>query len=398
MTVMPSTETGRRRPADTAGVCPYAANSGPQGGAEPVFVTAGNGVGTWRLTRPADVRAVLADTDSFTSRRGPGNPPPGPAGREVLPTIAGMFVQGDGPDHLGYRRLLAREFSAIRAGTDASRVTTIADSLLDSMVRAGAPADLVGQYALPLASQALCAVLGLPWDVHGPLMLELFAGQDLANADLNSTTTPVDDYVSGLARGVLAEPAGHSGLLGRIAVQGLPHRPLAVSELAGIAKLLLMAGHVSPTHMLALSTLTLLQDRPAWYAKLATEPTCAPDVVEELLHHITIKQYGLTRRAVRDAEIGGVLIRAGQWVTCPLDTPTAELTAFTPGRRPVTHLAFGEGPHQCLGQHLSRTVLSCGLTTLAQRLPALRLAVPPDDLPWRSTHTVAGVTCLPVTW
>ncbi|MBT2408564.1 MULTISPECIES: cytochrome P450 [unclassified Streptomyces] len=159
-----------------------------------------------------------------------------------------------------------------------------------------------------------------------------------------------------------------------------------------------MPGHVSPTHMLTLSVLTLLQAQPAWYTKLATDPGCAPDVVEELLHHITIKQYGLTRRAVRDTEVGGVLIRAGQWVTCPLDTPTDELTAFTHGRRPAAHLAFGHGSHQCLGQHLSRTVLTCGLTALARRLPTLRLATAPEHLSRRITHPVAGVTRLPVNW
>ncbi|MFJ8143362.1 hypothetical protein [Streptomyces sp. NPDC096013] len=398
MTATPTLATGSETPAAPAGLCPYATPATSPAEGEPVFTLAGNGVGTWRLTRPADVRAVLDDPVSFTSRRGPASPPPGPAGRGILPTAEGMFVQHDGPAHLDYRRLLAREFSAVRTSTATPRITAIAEQCLEDMVRAGAPADLVAQYALPLSSQAVCAVVGVPWEVHGAQMLEVFADQDLSNADLNSTTSGVDHFLRGLARDVLAEPARHPGLLGRIAVQGLPDRPLGEAELAGIAKLLLMPGHVSPTYMLALSVLTLVQEQPAWYAELAADPDCAPDVVEELLHHITIKQYGLTRRAVRDTKVGGVLIRAGQWVNCSLDSPADELTAFTPGARPATHLAFGHGPHQCLGQHLSRTVLACGLTVLARHLPNLRLATGPESLGWRTTHTVAGVTQLAVTW
>ncbi|MER5759875.1 hypothetical protein [Streptomyces sp. NPDC002082] len=391
-------------PPVPSGACPYSAaivgTPVPRTAVAPVLTVAGNGVATWHLTRPADVRAVLGDAASFTSRRGPEDPPPGPAGREILPTRPGMFVQTDGRDHhLDYRRLLNHEFSALRTTASAARITAHAETHVQSMVSAGATADLVAQYALPLVSQTLCEVLGLPWTPGSARrMLQVFQGRDLGNADLNSTTTPVDHLVRDLARDALAAPHRYPGLVGRIAAEGIDGRALTEDEFAGLAKQLLMPGHVSPTHMLGLSVLVLLEEQPAWYAKLAADPGSATDVVEELLHHITVKQHGLIRRAVRDTAVGGVLIRAGQWVTCHLDGADTGPAAFAPGRTPVTHLAFGDGPHQCLGQHLSRVVLVGGLRVLARRLPALRLAVAPHQLHRRVAHTVAGVTSLPVTW
>jgi cytochrome P450 len=62
------------------------------------------------------------------------------------------------------------------------------------------------------------------------------------------------------------------------------------------------------------------------------------------------------------------------------------------------HLAFGHGVHHCLGAPLARMELQVALAALTSRLPDLRLAVPPDEIPWRSDRLVRGVRALPVTW
>ncbi|WP_066373866.1 cytochrome P450 [Herbidospora mongoliensis] len=64
----------------------------------------------------------------------------------------------------------------------------------------------------------------------------------------------------------------------------------------------------------------------------------------------------------------------------------------------VSHLAFGHGVHQCLGQQLARVEMKVGLGELIARLPNLRLAVPADQVPLRDEMLIFGVHSLPVTW
>lgn len=371
----------------------------------PLFEVYPNGVGAWSITRSSDVRAVRADSGTFSSRRGPEDTLPGSESRAALEVLPGMFSHQDGDAHLGYRRLLAREFSVVRTRRMAAGIGRMAQSRLEAMTAVGAPADLVADYALPLCSEAVCGVLGVEWTkTTAGEILRLFSGQDLGNHDLYATGTPVDDFVLDLARRILKEPGRRSGLLDRIAGLRMPDGGrIGDAELAGVAKLVLMAGHVSPTHMLALGALTLLEDHRDWYTALGQDPACAAAVTEELLRHITVKRLGLIRRATRDVEIAGVRIRDGEWVVCSLwagaEDPCGQApVAFDPHGHAGGHLSFGHGPHQCLGQSLSRVVLQEGLAALSHRLPGLRLAVPRDQLAFRKEKTVYGMERMPVEW
>ncbi|MGW0394399.1 cytochrome P450 [Streptomyces sp. NPDC003042] len=314
-----------------------------------------------------------------------------------------MFSHQDGSEHLDYRRLIAREFSVLRTRRLAVRIGRMAEKRIDAMTAAGDRADLVAEYALPLCSEALCDVLGIAWTkTTSAEILRLFTGQDLSNHDLYETGTPVDDFALDLARQIIKEPGRRPGLLARIAGRQVPGGRIGEAELAGVAKLVLLAGHVSPTHMLALSALTLIEDQREWYSALGQDPACATAVVEELLRHITIKQFGLIRRATRDTEVAGVQIREGDWVVCSLkageDNQLGQPVDFDPAGHAGGHLSFGHGPHQCLGQSLSRVVLEEGLVALSRRLPGLRLAGPEHALPFRDDKTVYGVKRLPVAW
>jgi len=68
------------------------------------------------------------------------------------------------------------------------------------------------------------------------------------------------------------------------------------------------------------------------------------------------------------------------------------------GRADHGHLGLGHGVHQCLGQHLARTILRVGYEALFDRFPTLRLAVPADDVPMRDDCVHYGPRSLPVTW
>jgi cytochrome P450 len=107
---------------------------------------------------------------------------------------------------------------------------------------------------------------------------------------------------------------------------------------------------------------------------------------------------------MEDVEVAGTLIRKGEGVLALITAANRDPKAFDhPDRfdihRPALHhVAFSYGVHQCLGQPLARAELQIVFTTLFQRLPKLRLAVPVEDIKFRYDAFVYGVDELPVEW
>ncbi len=125
--------------------------------------------------------------------------------------------------------------------------------------------------------------------------------------------------------------------------------------------------------------------------------------MEELLRFFSVAELSLIRRATADVEIGGTLVRANECVAALAAAANRDPAAFAdPDTFDVTrdnrrHLAFGWGPHQCLGKNLARLELRIVLGTLFRRIPALRLATPRDELRYVN-GSAFSVSALPVTW
>ncbi|MGW4793889.1 cytochrome P450 [Nonomuraea sp. NPDC004297] len=125
--------------------------------------------------------------------------------------------------------------------------------------------------------------------------------------------------------------------------------------------------------------------------------------MEELLRYFTIADGVTSRLATEDVQIGGVDIKVGEGVivsTLSADWDPAafqDLAALDIERGARRHLSFGL--HQCLGQNLARTELRIVFDTLFRRIPALRLAAPAEDLPFKTDAAVIyGLHELPVAW
>jgi cytochrome P450 len=365
-----------------------------------------DGKSGWLLTRYDDVRAVLADP-RFSSRHSRGLNPIRKIPPELEPLLLqpepGSFIGMDPPVHTRYRKLLTGQFTVRRMQALAPRVAEIVEQHLSAMAAANPPVDLVEAFALPVPSLVICELLGVPF-ADRPLFQRLAAtllsltseGPELmrARGELRAYMTslidrkrrhPSDDLLSGLAH--------HTG----------PEGALSDEELLNIGLLLLIAGHETTANMLALGTLTLLQ-QPRQLALLQQSPEHADQAVEELLRYLTIVQFGLLRAATEDVEVGGQLIRAGDGVVLSIAAANRDPAHFEAPdevnvqREHSPHLAFGHGVHQCLGQQLARVEMRAGFTALFQRFPTLRLAVPLDDVPMRDDMLIYGVHALPVTW
>ncbi|MEV3896862.1 cytochrome P450 [Streptomyces anulatus] len=369
------------------------------------------------VTGHAAARAVLADP-RFSSRYellhlpmpmegAPGELPPAPVG-----DILGL----DAPEHTRYRRLLAGRFTVRRMRQLTGRIERFTADCLDAMEQAGTTADLVEAFARPVPTLVICELLGVPYADRGRFLGlvevifdqaadagardEAYAGllRYVGELVLAKRAEPTDDLLSDLASPGAAPGPGSGGP----AAPGADASGLSDEELAGIGGLLLAAGLDTTANMLGLGVFALLAD-PGQSAALRADPDLAGPAAEELLRYLSVAD-PLLRSALEDVEVEGELIRAGETVTVSVQAANRDPRRFPDPdrldirRRATGHLSFGHGPHQCLGQQLARVEMTVALPALFARFPALRLAVPPGEVPLRERSSIYGVVSLPVAW
>lgn len=123
-----------------------------------------------------------------------------------------------------------------------------------------------------------------------------------------------------------------------------------------------------------------------------------------MLRYVTINVLPLARVTTEDVRLGGVTIPADElvlplsWVANRDPQVFSEPGRFDVGREPASHLAFGTGPHHCIGAPLARLELQESLRALITQLPGLALAVPPADLTFKSGMALRTLRELLVTW
>ena len=356
------------------------------------------GVDAWLVSRYEDIKAVL--TDPRLSSRAASSMhmlPIGDLAREPGP---GAIIQADGEEHARLRRLLIGEFTVRRMDALRPYIQRITDEHIDAMLT-GSGADLVRDFALPIPSLVICEMLGVPYDDREAFQhdSEVLIGFEADAATREAAGQHLWGYLGELIGQRLAEP--QDDLLSRLIARGNEtDRPLTVPELVTLGVTLLVAGHETTANMIALSTVALLEN-PSQLAGLPARPESA---VEELLRYLSVIQFGLFRYANEDLVVGETSVKAGEWLVGAIPSGNRDETVYPDpdtldlDRQARTHLAFGFGAHQCLGQQLARIELQVALTTLFRRLPGLRLAAPLSPSEFKHNDLVYGVRSLLVTW
>ncbi|AEW99131.1 cytochrome P450 monooxygenase CYP105S1 (plasmid) [Streptantibioticus cattleyicolor NRRL 8057 = DSM 46488] len=364
----------------------------------------GGGTG-WLVTRYQDVRAMLADP-RFSSRQGTTAPQVRPVPAALPEPPPGALLRLDEPEHRTYRRPVMRAFTVKQVTRLRPRIQRITDDHLDAMERDGGPVDLVAALALPVTSLVICELLGVSYADRGAF--QGLAGRLLA-VDISPEQSAQDRaalaaFMTDLVAAKRRDPGDDliSALIAEADAD--PDSPLTDHALTILGALLLIAGHETTANMISLGALTLL-DHPDQLAAWRARPELADRAVEELLRYLTIIQFGLARVATEEVTLGGRTIRAGEMVVAALPSANrdplmglADPDRLDITRSPAPHLAFGFGPHQCLGQQLARAELQITLGSLFARFPTLRTAVPTAELPFRDDMIIYGLHALPVTW
>ncbi|WP_223839493.1 cytochrome P450 [Saccharopolyspora pogona] len=175
---------------------------------------------------------------------------------------------------------------------------------------------------------------------------------------------------------------------------------LSEDELTSAAFLVLFAGYENTVNLLG-NGLAALLSRPSALAQ--ARRGISPTTVDELLRFDPPPQLAIRRFPVADVEIGGVTIPAGETVLLSLVSAHhdpdryAEPDHLDLGREDNPHLAFGHGPHYCLGASLARMEGEIGFGALLSRFPNVALTVTEEELQWRNSFRNRGLRTLPVT-
>ncbi|MFF9410198.1 cytochrome P450 [Streptomyces anandii] len=383
--------------------CPYHPPAGydPLRTARPLTrVTLYDGRPAWMVTGHSVARDLLADARLSTDRTRDGFPATTPRFAAVRKRTTALLGVDD-PEHRAQRRMMIPSFTLKRATAQRPRIQRIVDGLIETMTAQDPPAELVGAFALPVPSMVICELLGVPYADH-----EFFEEQSRrllrgpTADDTQDARDRLEEYLGDLVDRKGAEDG--DGLLDELvrrqAREGRPDR----AELVALAIILLVAGHETTANMISLGTFTLLR-HPGRLAELRADPALLPAAVDELMRMLSIAD-GLLRLATEDIEVAGTTIRAGDAVLFSTSLINRDQDVYPAPdtldlHRPARHhVAFGFGIHQCLGQNLARTELEIALGTLITRLPALRLAAPPEEIPFKPGDTIQGMLELPVTW
>jgi cytochrome P450 len=356
------------------------------------------------LTRYDDVRQVLSDPRFGRGTEAADAAQVSETGGVFNSSLATALPQ-TGEAHQQWRRMLNKWFTAKRMATLRPGIAAMAEQLIDEMVKQGQPADLKAGLGFPLPVWVICDMLGVPetdrdrFSHWSDLLLNMTR---FTKEEVDAGQAEFFAYMAGHVAAKRAEP-GDDVISELIAATDAEGRPLPDMTLVATALGLLVAGHETTANMIAKMVAMLLADRRRWEQLLA-DPSLVRSAVEETLRLDTNSGFGMIRYLDEDVEVAGTRLSRGTTVVCSMAAANRDENVFDDAgemnlaRTPNPHLAFGTGPHSCLGQALARTELQVVLEVLLRKLPSLELAVPVEELRRVEGLVVGGLSELPVRW
>lgn len=315
--------------------------------------------GFWVLTRHADIRAVLRDTDNFSSRH--TSIPPAGWPRPLMP------VELDPPDHNRYRALLARCVNGKAGTTIATALETESARLVERLAPRG-ECDLVLDFARPLQNALFAALFDVPEEETQACAR--WAGDLLQDAYPERRASATKEFMAYVGRAIEEYSTGArrgdgSGLLDLLASAEVDGEPLTREQALDLAFLMGMASLDTLTNSVSF-TFRYLAGHPAHQHRLAAEPRIAGAAAEELLRLHSV--VSIARTATRDTEVAGARIRAGDRVLLNLSLAGRDphhypdpAAADFDRHNSATHVAFGFGAHRCLGARIATQGLTAAL-------------------------------------
>jgi cytochrome P450 len=324
----------------------------------------------WFLLRYEDVHTAFQRPDLFSSRS-----------VLVYEEKEGQWIpeELDPPEHTKYRQLMNPLFSPGRVQAMEPWIRSFCVSLIEGFAPEG-KVDLVDAFARQFPTRIFMELFGLPVEE---------ADKFLTWVDGMMHTLPEDDPDFSIRLGHTATVMSYmtdlinerranrrADIITYLVGCSVDGRPLNDEELLQMCFLMYMAGLDTVAGMLGF-TFWHLAKNPDHQRILREDPAAIPDAVEEFLRYYAIVNTG--RVVTQDVEFGGCPMKAGDRVvlpTAPANRDPREVgdaSSFVIDRKPNRHIAFGAGPHRCLGSHLARLELRIALEEFHRLIPEYRL-------------------------
>ncbi|MEO7428457.1 MAG: cytochrome P450 [Acidimicrobiales bacterium] len=351
----------------------------------------------WGISRYDDLKDVSRKPEVFSNAGGirPGFAP--------LP----MMIDMDDPAHLQRRKLVNKGFTPRRVRDSEPAVRRACTEIIDAVCERG-EADLVGDIAAHLPMIMIGDALGVRPEHRADLLRwsdDMVKGQDVnaTAAQLDSAATAFGEYWA-YATEVIADRRANprDDLLSVLVHAEVDGHRFEDDEIIHESLLILVGGDETTRHVISGGVHQLLLD-PSQWAAVAADPEVRPSAVEEMLRWVSpIKN--MVRTATRDTTLHGQDIHEGDELMLLYESANRDDTVFEDpftfdvARTPNEHVAFGFGPHFCLGASLARLEISVMLDELLERLPDLQLADPAARPPLRPANFISGIERLPVTF
>jgi cytochrome P450 len=311
-------------------------------------------------------------------------------------------LQIDPPLHTKYRRFLAEWFNSRAISPLEPEVRKLVNEILDGIVPTGS-CDFHQDFATPLPSTVFLAMMGLPQDDLDTLLrwrddiIRPAADPAEAEAVRARTGAEITAYFDAQIDGLRETP--RSGFWSDLVNAQFEGRPLERGELLGMAFLLIIAGLDTVTATLD-CMIKYLAQHPERRRELVERPELTTDAVEEMLRTETPVQL-VPRMIAQDTTLGGVELKTGDHATIVLGAANLDPAVYDHpddvdfDRQRSINLAFGGGPHLCLGINLARLELRVALEEWHRRIP--EYSIPPGT---KIAHSpgIRQTDHLPLVW
>lgn len=279
-------------------------------------------------------------------------------------------IETDPPVHTRYRAVIADTFSRTTIGSLEPAIRKVVSSTIDEFVAQGS-VELVEGFAAPIVMGSLAIALGRPqheadeWMTWGRTVFDI---DEHGNRSHNSR---FDEYLSSAVDNALNDPRDDFfGLLSRARIDGVA---LTRDEMLGFGNLVFAGGRGTLFDSIS-TAVWYLGTKPGDRGRLVADPALIPTAVEEFFRYFSPLSH-LGRTATESVEEAQEVIQRGDLISLGFAFANHDPEVFDHAdacvidRKPNRHVAFGHGPHTCIGAHLARLEMRIVLEELLRRLP-----------------------------